>query len=48
MRTIFRVFHFTAPAAGVLVFHGFAKKSQRTPAPAIELARNVLKELLAA
>jgi phage-related protein len=30
---IFRVFYYTASAAGVLVFHAFAKKAQRTPAP---------------
>ena len=34
-----RVFYYTACAAGVLVFHAFAKKTQRTPAPEIELAR---------
>ena len=28
---IFRVFYYTASAAGVLVFHAFAKKTQRTP-----------------
>ena len=43
---IFRVFYYTASAAGVLVFHAFAKKTQRTPAPEIELARKRLKELL--
>lgn len=43
---IFRVFYYTASAAGVLVFHAFAKKTQQTPAPEIELARKHLKELL--
>jgi phage-related protein len=43
---IFRVFYYTTSAAGVLVFHAFAKKTQRTPAPEIELARRRLKELL--
>ena len=43
---IFRVFYYKASAAGVLVLHGFAKKTQRTPAPVIELARKRLKELL--
>ena len=43
---IFRVFYYTASAAGVLVFHAFAKKTQRTPSPEIELARKRLKELL--
>lgn len=43
---IFWVFYYTASAAGVLVFHAFAKKTRRTPAPEIELARKRLKELL--
>jgi phage-related protein len=43
---IFRVFYYTASAAGVLVFHAFAKKTQRTPAAEIALARKRLKELL--
>ena len=43
---IFRVFYYTASSTGVLVFHAFAKKTQRTPAPEIELARIRLRELL--
>jgi phage-related protein len=43
---IFRVFYFTATAKGILVFHAFAKKTQRTPPLEIELARKRLKELL--
>ena len=43
---IFRVFYFTATAQGVLVFHAFAKKTQRTPPLEIELAKKRLKELL--
>jgi phage-related protein len=43
---IFRVFYFTATAKGVLVFHAFAKKTQRTPPLEIELAKKRLKELL--
>lgn len=43
---IFRVFYYTASAAGVLLFHAFAKKTQRTPVSEIELARKRLKELL--
>ena len=43
---IFRVFYYTASPAGVLVFHAFAKKTQRTPAAEIELARKRLKELI--
>jgi phage-related protein len=36
---IFRAFYITATAKGVLVFHAFAKKTQRTPPPEVELAR---------
>lgn len=43
---IFRVFYYTASLRGVLVFHAFVKKSQRTPPLEIELARKRLKELL--
>ncbi len=43
---IFRVFYFTATPKGVLVFHAFAKKTQRTPPLEIELAKKRLKELL--
>jgi phage-related protein len=43
---IFRVFYFTATAKGVLVFHAFAKKTQRTPPVEIEFAKKRLKELL--
>jgi phage-related protein len=43
---IFRVFYFTASTKGVLVFHTFEKKTQRTPPHEIELARKRLKELL--
>ena len=43
---VFRVFYFAATAKGVLVFHAFAKKTQRTPPLEIELAKKRLKELL--
>jgi phage-related protein len=43
---IFRVFYYTASPSGVLVFHAFVKKAQRTPSHEIELARKRLKELL--
>ena len=43
---IFRVFYYTASPRGVLVFHAFAKKTQRTPPLEMELARKRLKELL--
>lgn len=43
---IFRVFYYTASAQGVLIFHAFVKKTQRTPPTEIELARKRWKELL--
>ena len=43
---VFRVFYFAATAEGVLVFHAFAKKTQRTPAHEIELAKKRPEELL--
>ena len=43
---IYRVFYFTATAKGILVFHAFAKKIQRTPPREIELARKRLEKLL--
>jgi len=45
---IFRVFYHTVSLQGVLIFHAFAKKTQRTPPLEIELARKRLKELLGA
>jgi phage-related protein len=42
----FRAFYYTASARGVLVFHAFVKKTQRTPPLEIDLARKRLKELL--
>ena len=43
---VFRVFYFTATREGILVFHAFTKKTQRTPPLEIELAQKRLKELL--
>ena len=42
----FRAFYYTASSRGVLVFHAFVKKTQRTSPLEIELARKRLKELL--
>jgi hypothetical protein len=42
----FRVFYYLASARGILVFHAFVKKAQRTPPLEIELARKRFKELL--
>jgi phage-related protein len=41
-----RVFYFTAAADAILVFHGFQKKAQKTPAREIVLARRRLKEVI--
>jgi len=43
---IYRVFYYTASTQGVLVFHAFVKKTQRTPPLEIEVAGKRLKELL--
>ena len=42
----YRVFYYLASPKGVLVFHAFVKKTQRTPPLEIELGRKRLKELL--
>jgi phage-related protein len=42
----FRAFYYTASSHGVLVFHVFVKKTQRTPPLEIDLARKRLMELL--
>lgn len=42
----FRAFYFTASAAGILVFHAFAKKNRQTPPAEIHTGRRRLKELL--
>src|ERR1019366_2328470 len=42
---VLRVFYYLAPPNGVLVFHAFVKKTQRTPPLEIEVARKRLKEL---
>jgi len=42
----FRVFYYAASSRGVLVFHAFVKKTQRTPPLEIDLARKRLRELL--
>ena len=43
---IYRVFYYTASAKGIVVFHAFVKKTQRTPPLEIEVARKRLKEVL--
>lgn len=43
---IYRVFYFTRSAKGIIVFHAFVKKAQKTPRNEIELGRKRLKEML--
>ena len=43
---IYRVFYYTKLADAVLIFHAFAKKTQKTPPQEIVLAQERLKELL--
>lgn len=43
---IYRVFYYRQSSRGILVFHGFVKKTQRTPKRELEVARTRLKELL--
>lgn len=42
----YRVFYYTKLADSVLIFHAFAKKTQKTPLQGIALAKNRLKEML--
>ena len=42
----YRVFYYTRLADSVLIFHAFAKKTQKTPPQEIALAQKRLKEML--
>jgi len=42
----YRVFYYTRLADSVLIFHAFAKKTQKTPPHEIALAQNRLREML--
>lgn len=42
---IYRVFYFTRSEQGILIFHAFTKKTQKTPNREIELGRKRLKEI---
>ena len=42
----YRVFCFTKSARGVLVFHAFVKKTEKTPQPDIDLGKKRLTEML--
>lgn len=43
---IYRVFYFVKSQDGILVFHAFTKKTQKTPQSEIETAKKRLKEML--
>jgi phage-related protein len=45
-RGAYRAFYYTQSDEGILVFHAFAKKTQRTPPAEIQLGRKRLKEIL--
>jgi phage-related protein len=42
----YRAFYYLRDIRGVLVFHAFVKKSQKTPKDEIETGRRRLKEML--
>ena len=42
---IYRTFYFAKSLRGILVFHAFVKRTQKTPLQAIELGRKRLKEM---
>ena len=42
----YRVFYYTKLADSVLIFHAFAKKTQKTPPHEMALAQKRLKEML--
>lgn len=43
---IYRTFYFKKSSQGILVFHAFVKKTQKTPKREIEIGRKRLKEML--
>ena len=43
---IYRVFYLLQSSRGVIVFHAFGKKSQKTPVAEIELGRVRLREMI--
>lgn len=42
----YRVFYYVKSARGILVFHAFVKKSQKTPQREVDLGKKRLKEML--
>ena len=43
---IYRVFYYLKSEQGILVFHAFTKKTQKTPKSEIEIGKKRLKEML--
>ncbi len=43
---IYRTFYFKKDKRGILIFHAFAKKTQKTPKQEIEIGQKRLKEML--
>ena len=43
---IYRSFYYVKSTKGILVFHAFVKKTQKTPTREIEIARKRLREML--
>jgi phage-related protein len=43
---IYRVFYYVKLVRGILVFHAFMKKTQKTPQREIDLGKKRLKEML--
>lgn len=43
---LYRLFYYARLADSVLIFHAFAKKTQKTPTQEIALAQKRLKEML--
>lgn len=43
---LYRVFYYLKSEQGILVFHAFTKKTQKTPQVEIELAKKRLKEII--
>lgn len=43
---VYRVFYYLKSEQGILVFHAFTKKTQKTPRSEVELAMTRLREML--
>ena len=43
---IYRIFYLTRSERGILIFHAFIKKTQKTPQNEIDLAKKRLREMI--